>query len=217
MILVQKSENLRNGVLMKVKVCGITNLDDALLCEKEGANALGFIFYKQSKRYISPEDAVEISGKISPFTTKVGVFVNEDISVINEIVEKTKINVVQLHGDENENYCKEIKLPVIKSFRVKEGFDFESVYKYESVDYLLDAYTENNFGGTGKTFKWELIPMNLRNKIILSGGISENNIEEIIRNVSPLAVDLSSSLESKPGKKDEAKVESFFKKFNSLR
>ena len=202
---------------MKVKVCGITNLEDALLCEKEGANALGFIFYRQSKRYISPEDAEEIVKKLSPFTAKVGVFVNERTAVIDEIIEKTKINVVQLHGDENENYCMEIKLPVIKSFRIKENFDFESVFKYKNADYLLDAYSENNFGGTGKTFKWDLIPMNLKNKIILSGGISENNIEKVFRNISPSAVDLSSSLESMPGKKDKEKVKSFFKKFNSLR
>ena len=202
---------------MKVKVCGITNLSDALLCEKEGADALGFIFYRQSKRYILPEDAVEITGKLSPFTTRIGVFVNEDISVISQIVEETKINVVQLHGDENEDYCMEMKLPVIKSFRIKTDFDFESVYRFKNVDYLFDAYSENNFGGTGKTFNWQIIPLELKNKIILSGGISEENIEEIVRKVTPSAVDLSSSLESKPGKKDAEKVKSFFKKFNSLR
>ena len=202
---------------MRVKVCGITNLDDALLCEKEGADALGFIFYRQSKRYILPGEAKEIVKKLSPFTTKVGVFVNEDIRVINQIIEKTKINVAQLHGDEDKNYCMEIELPVIKSFRIKENFDFGSIYKYKNVDFLFDAYSENNFGGTGKTFNWELIPAEIKNKIILSGGISEENIEEIFRKVTPSAVDLSSSLESKPGKKDAEKVKSFFKKFNSLR
>jgi phosphoribosylanthranilate isomerase len=202
---------------MKVKVCGITNLDDALLCEKEGANALGFIFYRQSKRYISPDDAAAVIKELSSFTAKVGVFVNEDISVLNQIVEKTKINVVQLHGDEDENYCVGIKSPVIKSFRIKENFDFESIYKYKNVDYLFDAYSENNFGGTGKTFNWKLIPPELKNKIILSGGISEKNIEEIFRDITPSVVDLSSSLESEPGKKDTEKVKSFFKKFNSLR
>ncbi len=202
---------------MRVKVCGITNLDDALLCEKEGADALGFIFYRQSKRSILPDEAEKIIKKLSPFTAKVGVFVNEDIRVINQIIEKTKINVVQLHGDEDKNYCMEIELPVIKSFRIKENFDFGSIYKYKNVDFLFDAYSENNFGGTGKTFNWGLIPAEIKNKIILSGGISEENIEEIFRKVTPSAVDLSSSLESKPGKKDAEKVKSFFKKFNSLR
>ena len=202
---------------MKVKVCGITNLHDALLCEKEGANALGFIFYRQSKRYISPDEAERIIKKLSFFTTKVGVFVNEDISVINQIIEKTKINVVQLHGDEDEDYCMEIEFPVIKSFRIKENFDFESINKYKNVDYLFDAYSEDNFGGTGKTFNWELIPTEIKNKIILSGGISEKNIEKIFRDITPSAVDLSSSLESEPGKKDKEKVKFFFKKFNSLR
>jgi phosphoribosylanthranilate isomerase len=202
---------------MKVKICGITSLDDALICEKEGADAIGFIFYRQSRRYILPKDAAEITKKLSPFTVKVGVFVNEKISVLSEILEKTKINVVQLHGDENENYSMQIKLPVIKSFRIKEGFDFDIITKYNNVNYLLDSFVENNYGGTGSSFNWELIPMNLRNKIILSGGISEKNIEYIFKNIFPSAVDLSSSLESKPGKKDEWKVKSFFKKFNSLR
>jgi phosphoribosylanthranilate isomerase len=202
---------------MKVKVCGITNLDDALLCEKEGANALGFIFYGKSKRYIPPDVAEGIIKKLSPFTTKVGVFVNKDISVINQIVEKTKINVLQLHGDEDENYCMKIELPVIKSFRIKKNFDFKSIYKYKNVDYLFDAYSENNFGGTGKTFNWELIPTEIKNKIILSGGISEKSIEKIFRDITPSAIDLSSSLESEPGKKDAEKIKSFFKKFNSLR
>jgi phosphoribosylanthranilate isomerase len=202
---------------MKVKICGITNLDDALICEKEGADAIGFIFYKRSKRYILPKDAAEIAEKLSPFTAKVGVFVNEDVSAIAEIAEKTNINMVQLHGDENENYCMQIKLPVIKSFRIKEGFDYDRISKYNNVNYLLDSFVENNYGGTGSSFNWELIPMNLRDKIILSGGISEKNIEYIFKNIFPSAVDLSSSLESKPGKKDEWKVKSFFKKFNSLR
>ena len=202
---------------MKIKICGITNQADALLCEKEGANALGFIFYKQSKRYISPDEAEEVIKKLSPTTAKVGVFVNEDISVINRIIEKTKINVIQLHGDEDENYCMNIKLPVIKSFRIKADFDFRRVYRYKIADYLFDAYSESNFGGTGKAFNWKLIPSELKNKIILSGGISEKNIEYIFKNISPSAIDLSSSLEEKPGKKDKVKVKSFFKKFNSLR
>jgi phosphoribosylanthranilate isomerase len=202
---------------MKVKICGITNLDDALICEKEGADAIGFIFYRQSKRYILPKDAAEITGKLSPFTAKVGVFVNEEVSVITEIVEKTNINIVQLHGDENEDYCLQINLPVIKSFRIREGFDFDKITKYKNVNYLLDSFAENNYGGTGSSFNWELIPMNLKNKIILSGGISEKNIEYIFKNISPSAIDLSSSLESKPGKKDERKIKSFFSKINSLR
>jgi phosphoribosylanthranilate isomerase len=202
---------------MKVKICGITNLDDALICEKEGADAIGFIFYRQSKRYILPKDAAEITVKLSPFTAKVGVFVNEKVSVITEIVEKTNINIVQLHGNENEDYCLQIKLPVIKSFRIREGFDFDKITKYNNVNYLLDSFVENNYGGTGSSFNWELIPMNLKNKIILSGGISEKNIEYIFKNISPSAIDLSSSLESKPGKKDERKIKSFFSKINSLR
>jgi phosphoribosylanthranilate isomerase len=202
---------------MNVKICGITNVEDALLCESLGANALGFIFYSKSKRYIPPDKAAEIIEKLSPFTVKIGVFVNENITVINEVSKETKINIVQLHGDEDESICGKIYQPVIKSFRIREDFNFDQVYNYKNVSYLFDAYTENSFGGTGKNFNWDLIPHKLKNRIILSGGISEENIETIYKNISPAAVDLSSSLEGAPGKKDERKVRSFFKKFNSLR
>ncbi len=149
---------------MKVKVCGITNLYDALVCEKEGANALGFIFYCKSKRNINPEEAALIIEKLSPFTAKVGVFVNEKSEIINEIVNKTRINIIQLHGDEDENFCAEMKLPVIKSFRIKDDFDFEQVNKYKNVNYLFDAYSENSFGGTGKNFNWDMIPIKLKSQ-----------------------------------------------------
>jgi phosphoribosylanthranilate isomerase len=202
---------------MKVKVCGITNLYDALVCEKEGADALGFIFYSKSKRNINPDEAALIINKLSPFTTKVGVFVNEKSEIINEIVNKTRINIIQLHGDEDENYCAEMKLPVIKTFRINDDFDFEQVNKYKNVNYLFDSYSEDSFGGTGKSFNWEMIPRELKSQIILSGGINEINIEKLFYGISPAAIDVLSSLESEPGKKDENKVRSFFRKFNSLR
>ncbi|OGV03872.1 MAG: hypothetical protein A2330_10340 [Ignavibacteria bacterium RIFOXYB2_FULL_36_7] len=209
---------------MKVKICGITNVEDALLCESLGADALGFIFYKGSKRFVEPEVAGEIIAKLSPFTVKVGVFVNSSPEEINKTVMEIKLNVVQLHGDENPEVISKINFPVIKSFRIKNGFDFSVLTKYERVSYLFDTYlpggqagSEKEYGGTGKIFNWKLIPEELRNKIILSGGISINNIEEIYKNIKPAAVDLSSSLEIKPGKKDREKVKEFFKTINYLR
>ncbi len=202
---------------MKVKICGITNYKDALLCQEQGADAIGFIFYSKSKRYVAPAKAAAIINKLSPFIVKVGIFVNAKLSFVNETSEITGINIVQLHGDEDENYCTGVNLPVIKSFRIKENFDFSEVYRYKKVSYLLDSYSESSYGGTGKNFNWNLIPAYLKNKIILSGGVSIKNIEHIYSSISPAAVDLSSSLESKPGKKDEKKVRSFFKKINHLR
>ena len=216
MILEQNFPNLIIGVRMKVKVCGITNLDDALMCESFGADAIGFIFYKKSKRYIEPEKSKKIISHLNPFTIKVGVFVNETADYINNISGELKFNLVQLHGNETSETAERISLPVIKSFRVSNDFDFSTLNNYKNVFCLLDSHSISEFGGTGNKFNWAMIPIELKNKIILAGGVSINNIEEIYKNISPIAVDLSSSIESKPGKKDYDKTKSFFTKLNSL-
>ena len=202
---------------MKVKVCGITSLEDALICEACGADALGFIFYRESKRYIKPEAAKEIIKSLSPFTMKVGVFVDEPIEGINLIASEIKFNAIQLSGNESPEYSSKIILPVIKGFRIKADFDFSIIKRYKNTAYLLDAFSSEEFGGTGKKFNWNLIPAHLKNKIILAGGVSVDNIENIYTEIKPAAVDLSSSLEKASGIKDKEKVVNFFKKFNSLR
>ena len=202
---------------MKIKICGITNKEDALAAESFGADAVGFIFYKKSNRYVSPEQVEHIIKTLSPFTTKVGVFVNETFEIINKISKQTGINVVQLHGDENLHIMKSILLPVIKTFRVDDNFDYNKLNQYQEYSILLDAYSEKNYGGTGNKLNWEKIPFKIKNKIILAGGISSDNIEIIYKNINPAAVDLSSSLEITPGRKDKKKMEKFFNKVNLLR
>ncbi len=202
---------------MKVKICGITNIEDALLCESHGADALGFIFYRESKRYISPQSASEIISRLSPFTLKVGVFVNESIEIVNNITEKIKLNAVQLHGDESAEHAEELFAPVIKSFRINNGFDFTVLNEFKNVSYLLDTYSKAGYGGTGKIFNWDLIPEHLRTRVILAGGINLDNIEFIYKKINPAAVDLSSSLEVKPGIKDGEKVKIFFNKLSNIR
>jgi phosphoribosylanthranilate isomerase len=202
---------------MKVKICGITNITDALLCQNAGADALGFIFYQKSPRYISSDEAAKITKRLSPFTVKAGVFVDEDINTVRNIFYKANLNVVQLHGSETPEYVKELNLPVIKSFRVHDDFDFGILDKYENALFLLDAHSAKAQGGTGDIFNWNLIPQKLRNSIILAGGVSAENIDRIINEINPLAVDLSSSVESAPGKKDEQKTETFFKKLKQAR
>ena len=182
-----------------------------------GADALGFIFYKGSKRYIAPETAAEIIKSLSPFTMKVGVFVNESTDNINTVTSLIKLNAVQVHGDESPETIKLINFPVIKSFRVSNNFDYGMLKQYPGMHYLLDTYSESEYGGTGKVFNWENIPEEYKSKIILAGGISIDNIEEIYKKVKPSAVDVSSSLESKPGRKDKDKVIKFFKKINELK
>lgn len=192
-------------------------MEDALLAIECGADALGFIFYEKSKRYIAPEKTKEIITSLPFFVVKVGVFVNERIEKVNKIAKDIGLNAVQLHGEETIEYCRQITHPIIKAFRVNNDFDYSVIEQYSEYQIMLDTYSSKEHGGTGSTFNWETIPPQLKNKIILAGGISENNIEEIYTNVKPEAVDLSSSLEIEPGEKDHNKVKSFFNKLNNLR
>ncbi|MBZ0179086.1 MAG: phosphoribosylanthranilate isomerase [Melioribacteraceae bacterium] len=200
---------------MKVKICGITNIDDAKLCVDCGADALGFIFYKESKRYIEPDKAKKIIDKLPFFVLKVGVFVNEIFENVNATAKNIGLNAVQLHGNENLDYFEKINYPVLKAIRVDEKLN-ENLKIYSDYTILLDSKDASEYGGTGKRFDWELIPNNYRNKIILAGGVSEENIDEIFYRVKPQAVDLSSSLEKEPGRKAHKKVKSFFRKINYL-
>lgn len=202
---------------MKVKVCGITNLQDALLCQNAGADALGFIFFKGSKRFIPPEKAAAIAEDLSPFVMKVGVFVNEAPEFVNKTAKEIGLNAVQLHGDETPATADLIEFPIIKSFRIKDGFDFSLLKKYSKASFLLDTHSVSEPGGTGKSFNWELIPTEIRKEIILAGGVSAENISKIIDEINPAAVDLSSSLEESPGIKDAEKVRTFFKIINNYR
>jgi len=202
---------------MRIKICGITNYEDAKLCCDFSADALGFIFYEKSKRKVSVDEAKEIINKLPSFISKIGVFVNEELDTINSIVREIKLTGVQLHGDESPEFAGLIDLLVIKSFRVTGEFDFSILKNFKNCKFLLDAYSVEDYGGTGQVFNWEIIPARLRNKIILAGGISADNIEDIFNNIRPEAVDLSSALEKYPGKKDETKLREFFQKVNSLR
>lgn len=202
---------------MKVKVCGITNIEDAQLAIDCGADAVGFIFYEKSKRYIAPEKAKEIIESLPFFTLKVGVFVNEEIERVNSIATEIGLSAVQLHGNESLEYCNKIIHSVVKVFKVDNDFDYSIINDFMEYQIMLDTYSSKEHGGTGQSFDWNTIPAEIKNKIILAGGISENNIEEIYKNVKPQAVDLSSSLEIEPGRKDPEIVKSFFKQVNKLR
>jgi phosphoribosylanthranilate isomerase len=202
---------------LKVKICGITNFEDAELCAQLGADALGFIFYKKSKRYVNPDTARDIINSLPPFVIKVGVFVNEEPRIVNKIAEKVKLNIIQLHGDETPEYLHQIEYPVIKAFRVNEEFDFERIKEYKDCSFLLDAFHTNEYGGAGIKFNWNLIPDSIKDQIILAGGISKDNIESVNKLVNPYAVDLSSSLEAEPGIKDPKKIHELFMKINSIK
>ena len=194
----------------KIKICGITNLEDAIAASQLGADALGFIFYKESQRYVEPEVAKNITSELPPFITTVGVFVNQGLDDIALIVEKTSINVAQLHGDETPEFCGKVPLRSIKVIRIKDASDMDKVAQYPDQDILFDTHSDIEYGGTGKIFDWEILnKRTLPNRIILSGGLNPGNVLEAVRAVRPYAVDVSSGVEAEPGRKDHKKIKAF--------
>jgi phosphoribosylanthranilate isomerase len=201
--------------MTKVKICGITNLEDALLSAKFGADALGFNFYEKSPRYLAPENAREIIEQLPKEVLKVGVFVNENLEKIVEIAAIAKLDALQLHGEETSEFARELKaktnLEIIKAFRVSPEFKPEDVLQYEVDAILLDAYNPQEHGGTGETFDWEIAKkvQEISPKMYLAGGLSTDNTSTAIWKVKPFAVDSCSCLESEKGKKDKVKTINF--------
>ncbi len=198
--------------MIRVKVCGITNIEDAQKCVYYGAWALGFVFYKKSPRYVSPSKVRKIIEALPPFITAVGVFVNHREKAVRDICEFTRIRTVQFHGDESPSYCKRFKeYKIIKAFRVKDDFDVNLVLKYKVDAYLFDSYQEDVYGGSGKVFRWDIIrSVKWERPVILSGGLTANNINRAITTVSPYAVDVSSGVERCPGIKNPRLIRAFF-------
>jgi len=200
--------------MTKIKICGITNLDDARAAADFGADALGFVFFKNSPRAISPQKAAAIIAKLPVFITTVGVFVDESRTEIQKIVGETGIDIIQLHGDESPESC---LLPrrVIKGVRVKSLESLEPLKRYQGLvaAFLLDTYASQMPGGTGQVFNWD-IAVEAKNfgRIILAGGLTQENISEAIRRVKPYAVDVSSGVELEKGKKDHTKMKLFIER-----
>jgi phosphoribosylanthranilate isomerase len=196
--------------MIKVKICGITNKEDALYAVGCGADALGFIFYEKSPRYIEPDNAKTIIATLPPFVTTVGVFVNKDFNDIRDITLLTGVTVVQLHGDESPSYCNLVEGKLIKAIRVKSDSSIEGLKKYDVDAFLLDSFDKNSFGGSGLTFDWKLAEKAKQyGKIILAGGLTPDNVEEAVKKVAPYGVDVNSGVEKKPGIKNKNKVKEF--------
>lgn len=198
--------------MVKVKVCGITNFEDASKSAFYGAAAVGFVFCKKSPRYISPSKARTIIEKLPPFVTPVGVFVDLNERAVRDICRFTRISTVQFHGEEDQMYCKRFKdYKIIKAFRVGEYFDIEKVKKYKVDAFLFDTYQENVAGGTGKTFNWYLLKdIKFDKPVILSGGLNPFNVKEAIGILNPFMVDVSSGVEQSPGIKSPKLIRDFF-------
>ena len=203
---------------VKIKVCGTTNLKDALFAVDSGVDAIGFIFYKKSPRYILQKDAKDIVAKLPPFVETVGVFVNETSDRVNRIAEQCKLTAIQLHGDESSAFCRRIKRRVIKAFRVKDTNSFKGMADYDVSGFLLDSYNEESKGGTGKTFDWNLaLRAKKQGPIILAGGLNPYNVYTAIHRVKPYGVDVCSGVEKSPGIKDSVKIDEFIKSVRKFR
>ena len=205
---------------VKVKICGITNRDDARAAACFGADAIGFVFFEGSPRYVTLEQASEISRELPPFLSRVGVFVNASQEKVVETAQLVGLDFFQFHGDENPRYCSFFGRRTIKAFRIATEGDVSKVENYRSVKTVLfDTKVKGLYGGSGTQFSWELLSSNklLEDKyVILSGGLTDENVDEAIRVVMPDAVDVSSSIEAEPGIKDHKKLESFIRKVKEL-
>lgn len=199
--------------MIPVKVCGITRTEDASRAAALGAQAIGFIFYERSERFLEPAEAAEISQALGDRVRKVGVFVNEKPERVNEIIDIAGLDLVQLHGDETPEFCKKVRKPVIKAFRVGENFNPEQLAGYPVAAILLDAYVPGQHGGTGTSFDWRSLQQyGYSHPVILAGGLDVNNVTEAVNIFRPAAIDVSSGVEESPGIKSHVKMQKFFEK-----
>lgn len=198
--------------MVRAKVCGITNSEDAMCAADAGADALGFIFYEKSPRYVTPEVVGEIVADLPPFITPVGVFVNAPEARIDAVVKLAGLRAIQLHGDEPPEACLGHAVPVIRVLRVGADFEPACMRSYLVDTFMLDTAKTGTYGGTGETFDWsKAVAAKKMGRVVLSGGLTPNNVVDAIERVRPYAVDVGSGVEAEPGKKDHEKVRQFLK------
>lgn len=200
--------------MVKVKICGITNSEDAQAAVAAGAEALGFVMYKKSPRCVEPAVARAIIAGLPPFVLPIGVFVNEDAGLVRKLMDECGFALAQLHGDEAASYCQQLGRPVLKALRLKDRGSFLALAEFKGRagvrGFVIDAYSDQAYGGTGQTVDWGLAAEAARAApILLAGGLTPSNVAEAIRLVRPYGVDVSSGVEARPGKKDQMKVNAF--------
>jgi phosphoribosylanthranilate isomerase len=198
--------------MTQVKICGITNEEDALCAAGCGTDALGFIFYPPSARYIAPADALRIIKQLPTHIARVGVFVNEDAENVKRTAELCGLDFIQLHGDESIEYCLGfVPEMIIKAVELRDENDLRNAVRYNAAAILVDSRAPGLYGGTGKKSNWELaVQLRTEKPLILSGGLNENNVGEALEKVAPLVLDISSGVEIRPGKKDHQKLVRIF-------
>ncbi|HSA62468.1 MAG TPA: phosphoribosylanthranilate isomerase [Nitrospiraceae bacterium] len=200
--------------MVKVKICGITNAEDAEIAVGAGADALGFIMYRKSPRFVEPATARTIIAALPPFVLPIGVFVNESADRVRTLMDECGFTLAQLHGDESASYCENLKRPALKALRLKDRATFLALAEFQGRaqvrGFVIDAFSDQAYGGTGQTVDWTLAAEAARSApILLAGGLTPSNVAAAIRQVRPYGVDVSTGVEESPGKKDPARVKAF--------
>jgi len=195
----------------RVKVCGITNKTDALTAIEAGADALGFMFYKKSKRGVTLQQVRAIVQELPPFVSLIGVFVNEALDEIHRAKDQCRLDTIQLHGDESPEFCARIESRVIKAFRLQSKSVLAQARDYDTTAWLLDSYSAKGRGGTGDSFNWDWVreAAPLPKPIIIAGGLTPENVAQCVRATHPSGLDVSSGVEDGPGKKNPEKIKAF--------
>ena len=195
----------------RVKICGVTNVADAQAAVGAGADMIGLNFYEQSPRHVTISQAAEISRVLPSLLLRVGVFVNPEEALVTRAIAECGLNLLQFHGDETPEFCTQFGLMSLKAFRIRDAESLNQLANYQTDAFLLDAHSKSGVGGTGEKFNWDLAveAQKFGKPIFLAGGLTPENVGEAVKKVRPFAVDVSSGVESAPGKKDAAKVRAF--------
>ncbi|MBU1666353.1 MAG: phosphoribosylanthranilate isomerase [Gammaproteobacteria bacterium] len=203
--------------MTRVKICGITRVEDGLHAAQAGADAIGLVFVGKSPRHVTPEQAREIARALPPFVSSVALFVNPTAAEVEVVLKTVRPDVLQFHGEETADFCRAFGVPYLKAFRVRPGVDLlQSAASYHDAQgWLLDAWSEAAHGGTGERFDWDLIPRDLPRPMVLAGGLTPDNVAAAVVTVRPWAVDVSSGVEASKGIKDAAKIAAFIKEIRN--
>ena len=203
--------------MARIKICGITHLTDALTAVEAGADALGFNFVPDTPRFVKPDQVAAIVAELPPFITTVGVFASKDAAKLSTIANQCRLDAIQLHADVTPEFCRNLDRRVIKAVRVKDESSLSILSDYDVNAFLLDAYVEGKLGGTGKVFDWDLaLQAKDYGRIIVAGGLNPDNVAHAVRYVKPYGVDVSSGVESHPGRKDPDKIRKFINTVRSV-
>jgi phosphoribosylanthranilate isomerase len=195
----------------QVKICGVTSVADALAAVDAGADMIGLMFYEKSPRHVSLAAAAELARALPPFVLRVGVFVNPDESVVLQAIAECGLNLLQFHGDESSDFCTQFGVISLKAFRIRDAESLRALENYQTDAFLLDAYAAVGLGGTGEKFNWDLAvqAQALGKPLFLAGGLTPENVGDAVKKVRPFAVDVSSGVETAPGRKSAEKVRAF--------